>query len=74
MTIHTFGYMFFGPSLGTLLAHWPPDQGGSRSRVRREMPLTCLNAGGRGRYRTADRWCVNPKQTVYRVSRGAVAS
>ena len=30
--------------------------------------------GGRGRYRTADRWCVNPSRTVHGVSRGAVAS
>jgi hypothetical protein len=30
-------------------------------------------ASGRGRYRTADRWCVNPSQTVHRVSRGAIA-
>jgi hypothetical protein len=23
--------------------------------------LTCNNNGGRGRYRTADRWCVKPE-------------
>jgi hypothetical protein len=23
--------------------------------------LTCANPGGRGRYRTADRWCVKPE-------------
>src|ERR1700741_2235753 len=38
------------------------------------MTLTCMNIGGRGRYRTADRWCVNPGQPVQRVSRGAVGS
>jgi hypothetical protein len=36
--------------------------------------LTCENTGGRGRYRTADRWCVKPSPTVHRVSRGAIAS
>jgi hypothetical protein len=30
--------------------------------------------GGRGRYRTADRWCVNPGRTVHSVSCGAVPS
>jgi hypothetical protein len=25
------------------------------------MRLTCMNIGGRGRYRTADRWCVKPE-------------
>jgi hypothetical protein len=28
-------------------------------------PLTYVNVGGRGRYRTADRWCVNRSQTVH---------
>jgi hypothetical protein len=40
----------------------------------RSVTLTCKNTGGRGRYRTADRWCVNPSRTVHGVSRGAVAS
>jgi hypothetical protein len=30
--------------------------------------------GGRGQYRTADRWCVNPSPAVHRVSHGAIAS
>jgi hypothetical protein len=29
--------------------------------------------GGRGRYRTADRWCVNPCPAVQRVSHGVIA-
>jgi integrase-like protein len=35
---------------------------GRRSAVtcKRLMPLICNNTGGRGRYGTADRWCVNP--------------
>ena len=35
---------------------------------------TCTNIGGRGRYRTADRWCVNPGQSVRGVSSDANAS
>jgi hypothetical protein len=27
----------------------------------RSVPMTCINTGGRGRYRTADRWCVKPE-------------
>jgi hypothetical protein len=38
------------------------------------MTLNCIKTGGRGRYRTADRWCVKPNRTVYRVSCGAIAS
>src|ERR1700747_2658283 len=41
---------------------------------RAAVSLTCNNFGGRGRYRTADRWCVKPSPTVHRVSRGAIAS
>ena len=33
-----------------------------------------MNIGGRGRYRTADRWCVNRSQAVHRVFGGATAS
>jgi hypothetical protein len=40
----------------------------------RRARLTCADLGGRGRYRTADRWCVNPSPTVHRVSRSALAS
>ena len=35
---------------------------------------TCTNTGGRGRYRTADRWCVNPSPIVQCVRRGVIAS
>ena len=28
------------------------------------MTLTCANTGGRGRYRTADRWCVKRQDSV----------
>jgi hypothetical protein len=38
------------------------------------MPTTCKDFGGRGRYRTADRWCVKPSQSVHGVARGAIAS
>jgi hypothetical protein len=31
------------------------------ARLDRDMSLTCWNNGGRGRYRTADRWCVKPE-------------
>jgi len=36
--------------------------------------LPCVNPGRRGRYRTANRWCVKPGHAVYRVSHGAMAS
>ena len=36
--------------------------------------LSCNNIGGRGRYRTADRCCVNPSPTVYGVSHSAMVS
>jgi hypothetical protein len=35
------------------------------------MSLTCMNIGGRARYRTADRWCVKLHRTVYGISHGA---
>ena len=41
---------------------------------RRDTAMTCADPGGRGRYRTADRWCVNPSLTVHRVSLGAIPS
>jgi len=31
------------------------------------MSLTCMNIGGRGRYRTADRWCVKLPCSVPRL-------
>ncbi|MGC2379255.1 MAG: tyrosine-type recombinase/integrase [Mycobacterium sp.] len=40
----------------------------------RSVLMTCNNISGRGRYRTADRWCVNPGQSVRDVSRDAIAS
>src|SRR6478672_7737197 len=50
-------------------------------RVGRELPRSrrqragvlrsAAVIGGRGRYRTADRWWVNPSTTVHRVSDGA---
>jgi hypothetical protein len=39
------------------LAHWGFIR---QARLDRGMTLTCENTGGRGRYRTADRWCVKP--------------
>jgi hypothetical protein len=56
---------------GTLLAH----RGFVRhARLDCGMPLTSINTGGRGRYRTADRWCAKPSLTGHRVSRCAIAS
>ncbi|MDT5068210.1 MAG: uncharacterized protein QOK02_4365 [Mycobacterium sp.] len=31
------------------------------TKLRRCNSLICVNVGGRGRYRTADRWCVKPE-------------
>jgi hypothetical protein len=45
-----------------------------RVRASTRTQLTSINASGRGRDRTADRWCVNPSLTVRRVSPGAIAS
>jgi hypothetical protein len=33
------------------------------------MTLNCINTGGRGRYRTADRWCVKGQDRVTGVLR-----
>jgi hypothetical protein len=30
-------------------------------QVEPRKSLICMNVGGRGRYRTADRWCVKPE-------------
>ena len=43
---------------GTLLAQWGFIR---QARLDRSMTLNCENSGGRGRYRTADRWCVKPE-------------
>ena len=32
-----------------------------QTRLDRPTALNCINNGGRGRYRTADRWCVKPE-------------
>jgi hypothetical protein len=41
------------------------------ARLDRDMTLNWENAGGRGRYRTADRWCVKLPCSVPTVSAGA---
>ena len=43
--------------LGTLLAHWGFVP---HANVAADTTLSCNYIGGRGRYRTADRWCVKP--------------
>lgn len=46
---------------GTLLAQ----RGfGSQAQSDRRMSLNCENIGGRGRYRTADRWCVKGQDSM----------
>jgi hypothetical protein len=60
-----------GTLLGTLSTRWAP---GIALGPSSNMPTTCKDFGGRGRYRTADRWCVNPSQSVHGISHGAVAS
>jgi hypothetical protein len=65
-------WQMIGADLGTggapsvsLATTWPSAvwARGLRSAVTyaRLVPLTCNNFGGRGRYRTADRWCVKPE-------------
>ena len=39
----------------------PPIGLATRSRTVETMPLTCINDGGRGGFRTPDRWCVKPE-------------
>jgi hypothetical protein len=50
------------------------DQHTNDSELRLVVALRRAARERGGPHRTADRWCVNPSQTVYRVSRGAVAS
>jgi hypothetical protein len=58
---------------GTLFAQ----RGSPANPIRPSYGLNCANIGGRGRYRTADRWCVkgqdrvNGCSTVSSVSRSA---
>lgn len=46
---------------GTLLGHWHLAGTGCRDQQPENIGLTCTDIGGRGRYRTADRWCVKPE-------------
>ena len=62
------------PSIGNLLATWSTAGNWPVLIHRTVTALTRNDFGGRGRYRTADRWCVNPRRTVYRVSDGAITS
>ena len=39
----------------------PPTSRSRWPQTTQIMPLTCGDNGGRGRYRTADRWCVKPE-------------
>jgi hypothetical protein len=39
-----------------------------QARLDRDTTLTCNNFGGRGRYRTADRWCVKGQDRVNKCS------
>jgi hypothetical protein len=48
--------------------------GAGQTQLDRRIVPTCTNISGRGRYRTADRWCVNPGRAVYGVAGGAIAS
>ena len=49
---------------------------GTRHRPQppRNTAFTYTDTGGRGRYRTADHWCVNLSLTVHHVSHDAIAS
>jgi hypothetical protein len=50
------------PGVRTPVGTFLPQRGFARqAQSDRGVTLTCTNIGGRGRYRTADRWCVKPE-------------
>ena len=57
------GAMSAGPNFNTrtaLLGHWAPGKRHAPPATGAKIAVYLGFNGGRGRYRTADRWCVNP--------------